>query len=62
MDAQGLGQSLADGHARVERGIGILKHHLDLPAQRATLAPAAEIYVPAAELDATLVGRHPVRR
>ena len=56
MDAQGLGQSLADGHARVERGIGILKHHLDLPAQRPALAPAAEIHIPAAEPDAALVG------
>ena len=55
MDAQGLGQSLADGHARVERGIGILEHHLDLAAQRPALAPAADDIL-AAEVDAALVG------
>jgi len=34
MQRQWLGQNLADGHARVERGIGVLENDLRIPAER----------------------------
>src|SRR5439155_21197200 len=57
VDAQGLDQRLADGHPRVERGIGILEYHLNLPAQGAALAPPAEMDVLAAKVNVALVGQ-----
>jgi len=37
MQRQRFGQDLADGHARIERGIGILKDDLRIAAEGAQL-------------------------
>ena len=37
VDAQRLGDDVADGHARVERRVRVLEDHLHPPAQRAQL-------------------------
>ena len=37
VEAQRLGEDVADRHARVERGVGVLEHHLHAPAQRPDL-------------------------
>ena len=40
VDDERLADELADRHARVERGVGVLEHHLDVAADRASSRPA----------------------
>jgi len=50
VDAQGLGEYLADSLARVERRVRVLEHHLQLAPHRAQLAPGQRGDVLALEL------------
>src|SRR2546425_13350630 len=56
MDREGLGERLADRHARVERSVRILEHDLHAAAQRPQLAGPERQHVPAVDRDATGVG------
>jgi len=55
---QRLGENLADSHARIERGIGILENELRIPSQRRELTlfencdiSAVEAYSPARRIN-----------
>ena len=40
LDAQGLGEDVADLEGGVQRGVGVLEDDLDVPAQEAALLAA----------------------
>ena len=46
VEAQRLAEDVADRHARVERGVGVLEHHLHAPAQRPDLRTATPARCP----------------
>ena len=52
MQRQRLAQDLADRHARIERGVGVLEDDLRLPAERAQLVGVEREQVAALETDA----------
>jgi hypothetical protein len=49
VDLERLADDVADRHARVERGVRVLQHDLDLPAQRLEVLPAPAEHVLAVE-------------
>ena len=53
----GLGDDLGDGHARVERGVRVLEHELDITAEGAPLARGERGDVTAVEGDGAARGR-----
>ena len=55
--AEALGDDLLDRHARGERAVGVLEHHLHVAAQAAQLACFAALDVLAEEDDAALATR-----
>ena len=54
VDLQGLGDDLADGAPRVERGVGVLEDDLDVPSQATHVRPRLLEHVDAVELDGAL--------
>ena len=59
VDAEALGDDLLDRHARGERAVGVLEHHLHVAAQAAELAVLPALDVLAEEDDAALGGDQP---
>ena len=51
MQRQRLGQDLADRHARIERGVGVLKDDLGVAAEGAQLAGIERQEIAALEAD-----------
>jgi hypothetical protein len=58
VDAHGLADDVANGNARVERGVGVLEHHLDLATQFAQILSASGGDIALAEHDLPGGGRH----
>src|SRR5581483_9370067 len=57
LDDQRLAQDRAGPHPRVERGVGVLEHELDLPALPPVLPAAGRRQVLALEMDRAAGGR-----
>ena len=58
MHEQRFGERCEHGEARVERGVGILKHHLQIPPHAAYFGRVAGREVPAFQHDGAFGGRH----
>ncbi len=62
MDQQRLGDEVADAHARIERGIGVLEDHLHVAAHRLALVAAEAGQIAPANDDIAAVRHEPDQR
>ena len=59
MDDQRLGDEIADAHARVERGEGVLENHLHVAAHGLAFVAAEARQIAPADDDVAAVGHQP---